>query len=395
MVLICGGAVAAAVSLNWPPATTDNLINRLAPAEAAASQLGASFLNQETGFRGYALSGDTAALEPYTAGEQLQTDAMAELRGLVSSTSELVADLDAIEQDAANWQTVFVEPILATTPTTGAALSTRACTSAASSPSTSCAPVSASWTSTWPRPAPTPGDPRARAGDPGRGVRVAVRDSVGRVGGVRGADPQGDHHPAAATVESSRRVALGNFGQQVDAGSGPADIRALAEDIEGCGSGSSPNSSSCETVRLDSRCRPPSWTRRRWSCGAPTPNSSISPTSHRTTCQEPLRKVASFCQLLEKRYGDVVDERGRQYIDFAVDGAKRMQVLINDLLTFSRVGRVNDGFGPVSLDHALDKAWRTSPRRRRIGCDDRATAAAARDRRRCNAAGDVVAEPDR
>ncbi|HMJ02593.1 MAG TPA: ATP-binding protein, partial [Conexibacter sp.] len=55
--------------------------------------------------------------------------------------------------------------------------------------------------------------------------------------------------------------------------------------------------------------------------------------------QEPLRKVASFCQLIEQRYGDQLDERGRQYVDFAVDGAKRMQQLINDLLAFSRVGR--------------------------------------------------------
>jgi signal transduction histidine kinase len=55
--------------------------------------------------------------------------------------------------------------------------------------------------------------------------------------------------------------------------------------------------------------------------------------------QEPLRKVTSFCQLLESRYGDELDERGRQYIAFAVDGAKRMQQLVNDLLAFSRVGR--------------------------------------------------------
>lgn len=66
--------------------------------------------------------------------------------------------------------------------------------------------------------------------------------------------------------------------------------------------------------------------------------------------QEPLRKVASFCQLLEKRYGDRLDERGAQYIGFAVDGAKRMQVLINDLLTFSRVGRVQDARETVAMD---------------------------------------------
>ncbi|WP_214327675.1 sensor histidine kinase [Nonomuraea sediminis] len=56
--------------------------------------------------------------------------------------------------------------------------------------------------------------------------------------------------------------------------------------------------------------------------------------------QEPLRKVASFTQMLEQRYGEQLDDRARQYISYAVDGAKRMQGLINDLLDFSRVGRV-------------------------------------------------------
>src|SRR5690606_23113358 len=77
--------------------------------------------------------------------------------------------------------------------------------------------------------------------------------------------------------------------------------------------------------------------------------------------QEPLRKVASFCQLLEKRYGDQLDERGVEYIRFAVDGAKRMQVLINDLLTFSRVGRLNATEAAVSLDAALTTALANLP----------------------------------
>ncbi|MEU4831515.1 ATP-binding protein [Streptosporangium sp. NPDC023615] len=58
--------------------------------------------------------------------------------------------------------------------------------------------------------------------------------------------------------------------------------------------------------------------------------------------QEPLRKVASFTRMLEQRYGDQLDERAKQYISFSVDGAKRMQLLINDLLDFSRVGRAGE-----------------------------------------------------
>jgi signal transduction histidine kinase len=72
--------------------------------------------------------------------------------------------------------------------------------------------------------------------------------------------------------------------------------------------------------------------------------------------QEPLRKVASFTQLLQKRYGGQMDERADQYIAFAVDGAKRMQQLIQDLLGFSRVGRLGGELADVPLDEALASA---------------------------------------
>jgi light-regulated signal transduction histidine kinase (bacteriophytochrome) len=69
--------------------------------------------------------------------------------------------------------------------------------------------------------------------------------------------------------------------------------------------------------------------------------------------QEPLRKVASFCQLLQRRYQGQLDERADQYIAFAVNGAQRMQRLINDLLAFSRIGRVTTAFTDVDLDRLV------------------------------------------
>lgn len=72
--------------------------------------------------------------------------------------------------------------------------------------------------------------------------------------------------------------------------------------------------------------------------------------------QEPLRMVRSYLQLLERRYKDSLDQDAREFIDFAVDGAARMQRLINDLLSYSRVGTRGKPFAPADCNNILQNA---------------------------------------
>jgi len=72
--------------------------------------------------------------------------------------------------------------------------------------------------------------------------------------------------------------------------------------------------------------------------------------------QEPLRMVTSYLQLLERRYKNKLDANADQFITYAVDGAHRMQTLINDLLNYSRVSSRGQPFMPVDGNVVLGVA---------------------------------------
>ena len=72
--------------------------------------------------------------------------------------------------------------------------------------------------------------------------------------------------------------------------------------------------------------------------------------------QEPLRKIKSFTELLASRYSSQIDERADKYIHYLVDGATRMQNLIEDLLAYSRVGTKAQPFTKIKADAVLDQA---------------------------------------
>lgn len=71
--------------------------------------------------------------------------------------------------------------------------------------------------------------------------------------------------------------------------------------------------------------------------------------------REPLRMITSFLQLLERRYQDQLDQDAHEFIDFAVEGAKRMDSMIKDLLEYSRIANKEIMFDEVDLKDVLDQ----------------------------------------
>jgi len=72
--------------------------------------------------------------------------------------------------------------------------------------------------------------------------------------------------------------------------------------------------------------------------------------------QEPLRMVSGYLQLLERRYKGRLDDDADDFINFAMDGARRMQTLISDLLAYSRIGSRGKPFEATDLNEVLDRA---------------------------------------
>lgn len=348
-VVVLVGLVAGGLLMNRTDHLSRDLIDNIQPARVQAYALQAALRDQETAVRGYVITADEQFLAPYYSGQDAEKQAAQNVRERVGALSNLMTDLDEIEQGAQTWRTTYAEPIIANVGRGVSAPDSRSLTDRGKAEFDRLRVLFDRQNEDL-RVARTEGieqlDRMRHWRDRLAIAMVASFVALAAVLAllVRSAVTR----PLDKLAAACRRITQGNFGERI-VPSGPRDLRSIAVDVEDMRQRivDELEASKAAKAALDDQAEE---LRRS--------NAELEQFAYVAShdLQEPLRKVASFCQLLEKRYGDQLDERGAEYIGFAVDGAKRMQRLINDLLTFSRVGRLGATHTEVDLNGALDTA---------------------------------------
>jgi signal transduction histidine kinase len=334
------GCVVGGMALNSMVKAVDRQVNRLDPAARNTGYLFSSLLNEETGVRGFIITQQQAFLVPYHEGLAESARYVRSLHRLVDPYPSLRHRLMVVESQASRWRTDYAVPAIAAAAQrgqVGVALETKG--------KSEFDQLRANIGSL------NGGIMSERASALGRlrsatsaVILVAITAAVALIGAAAAAWAAMNvwvTRPLAALGREAQVVASGGLDHQLTV-HGPREVIDLAGDVEAM------------RRQLLASMHDLSYKASELQRSNRELEQFAYVASH--DLQEPLRKVASFCQMLESRYAGQLDDRARQYIAYAVDGAKRMQLLINELLTFSRVGQPGTIRGPVDLNAVAREA---------------------------------------